>query len=210
MPAIDRTDTVDGRPAETWKQLPPLILHPFGSEDATTQLIEGSKACLALQGAAMSNPRYEELQQRVVLGRYQEIRMLVFLGKDIFRWVDQCMDQMERTGNVGIGINGQMFSAMLVESPPEAVARKLQAWGVTDRRSVFSRAIGIHSMFEEPPDLNVLSPMFLEHYHRFADQAYVCYQKMAPAARTREFTGFDFMVYASEEYSRILAEQWEL
>ncbi len=31
-----------------------------------------------------------------MLGRYQEVRMLLFLGKDIFRWIDQCMDQSDR------------------------------------------------------------------------------------------------------------------
>src|SRR5580698_8774766 len=95
--------------------LPPLILHPFGGENGTSQLLEGSRAALALQQASLSNPHYADIQQRVILGRYQEIRMLLFLGKDIFRWIDQCMDQMERSGNIGLRINAQCFSTLIVD-----------------------------------------------------------------------------------------------
>ena len=91
-------------------ELPPLILHPFGGDAGTTQLLDGSRAALALERATISNPHYAELQKRVVLGRYQEIRMLVFLGKDIFRWIEQCMDQMSRSGDIGMRINEQCFS----------------------------------------------------------------------------------------------------
>jgi hypothetical protein len=188
--------------------LPPLILHPFGGESGTAQLLEGSRAAIALQEATLANPRYAEIQQRMMLGRYQEIRMLLFLGKDIFRWIDQCMDQMERSGNIGLRVNAQCFSALVVEAPPEAVKTKLETWGVSDRRAVFSRAIGIRCLFETPPDIGVLSPMFLENYHRFADYAYVCFQQMK-AWQPVDAGTFDFQIYASEEYSRILAEQWE-
>ncbi len=188
-------------------QLPPLILHPFGGENATAQLVDGSRAAVALQQAAMNNPRYDDLQRRVILGRYQEIRMLIFLGKDLFRWIDQCMDQMERSGNVGVRINAQCFSALVVDSPPEAVKVKLEGWGVTDRRAVFSRAIGMRCLFEEPPGIELLSPMFLEHYHRFADYSYICYQQMKPFEPIRA-EEYDFAIYASEEYSRMLSEQW--
>jgi hypothetical protein len=189
-------------------QLPPLILHPFGGDSGTAQLLEGSRAAIALQKASLANPQYAELQKRVVLGRYQEIRMLVFLGKDIFRWIDQCMDQMGRNGDTGLRINPQCFSALVVDSPPEAVKTKLEAWGVTDRRAVFSRAIGIRCLFEEPPEIDTLSPMFLEHYHRFADYAYICFQQMK-AYQPMEGTQYDFQIYASEEYSRKLSEQWQ-
>src|SRR5579871_1986524 len=57
--------------------LPPLILHPFGTEKGTEQLMEGSRAAMALQQASESNPQYSDIQQRVILGRYQEIRMLL-------------------------------------------------------------------------------------------------------------------------------------
>lgn len=190
-------------------QLPPLILHPFGGTNSTQQLLEGSKAALALQQASLSNPDYAEMRQRVVLGRYQEIRMLLFLGKDIFRWIDQCMDQLERRGETGLRINRQAFASLIVEAPPEAVRTKLEGWGVHDRRAVFSRAIGMRCLFEEPPEINILSPMFLEHYHRFADYSYICFQQMQ-AYQALNASLFDFHVYASEEYSRMLSEQWQM
>ncbi len=188
--------------------LPHLILHPFGGENGTEQLLEGSRAAIALQEASLANPKYADIQQRVMLGRYQEIRMLLFLGKDIFRWIDQCLDQMERSGDTGIGVNAQGFSALLVDSPPDGVRTKLEEWGVSDRRAVFSRAIGIRCLFEDPPDVGMLSPMFLEHYHRFADYAYLCFQQMKPY-RAMDGAAYDFHIYASEEYSRILSEQWD-
>jgi len=188
--------------------LPPLILHPFGGDSGTAQLLEGSRAAIALQQASLSNPQYADIQQRVILGRYQEVRMLLFPGKDIFRWIDQCMDQMERSGNIGLRINAQCFSALIVDSPPEPVRKKLEDWGVSDRRAVFSRAIGIRCLFEEPPDIDMLSPMFLEHYHRFADYSYICFQQMKPW-QPMDGASFDFPIYASEEYSRLLSEQWQ-
>ena len=188
--------------------LPPLVLHPFGGDSSTAQLLEGSRASIALQQASLSNPQYADIQRQVILGRYQEIRMLLFLGKDIFRWIDQCMDQMERSGNIGLRINAQCFSALIVDTPPESVRKKLEEWGVSDRRAVFSRAIGIRCLFEEPPDIDMLSPMFLEHYHRFADYSYICFQQMKPW-QPMDGASFDFPIYASEEYSRLLSEQWQ-
>ena len=188
--------------------LPPLVLHPFGGDSGTAQLLEGSRAAIALQQASLSNPQYADIQRQVILGRYQEIRMLLFLGKDIFRWSDQCMDQMERSGNIGLRINAQCFSALIVDTPPEPVRKKLEDWGVSDRRAVFSRAIGIRCLFEDPPDIDMLSPMFLEHYHRFADYSYICFQQMKPWQPT-DGASFDFPIYASEEYSRLLSEQWQ-
>ncbi len=170
--------------------------------------MEGSRAAIALQEASLSNPHYADIQQRVILGRYQEIRMLLFLGKDIFRWIDQCLDQMERSGDIGLRTNAQCFSAMVVDAPPEAVRRKLEEWGVNDRRAVFSRAIGIWCLFGEPPPIETLSPMFLEHYHRFADYAYICFQQMK-AYQPMDGAAFDFEIYASDEYSRMLSQQWE-
>ena len=189
--------------------LPPLILHPFGGVSGAEQLLEGSRAAIDLQEASLSNPRYADIHKRVMLGRYQEIRMLLFLGKDIFRWIDQCLDQMQRAGDTGVRINAQCFSALVVDAPPEAVQTKLESWGVSDRRAVFSRAIGIRCLFEAPPNIGTLSPMFLENYHRFADYAYVCFQQMK-AYQPINGGAFDFQLYASEEYSRMLSEQWQV
>jgi hypothetical protein len=188
--------------------LPPLILHPFGSNDGTEELLEGARAALGLQESSIENQQYAEMQHRMTMGRYQEIRMLLFLGKDIFRWIDHCLDQLERTGEPDVWTHPQSISKLAVESPPLSVRTKLEAWGVVDRRAVFARAIGIRCLFEEPPRIECLSPMFVENYHRFADCAYMCFQQMTPH-QTLDATRFDFQIYASEEYSRILSEQWQ-
>lgn len=206
MSLLSSNTATTGRNAKI--ALPHLILHPFGGESGAEQLLEGSRAAIALEAASQSNPRYADIQQRVMLGRYQEIRMLLFLGKDVFRWIDQCMDQMTRSGDIGLRINAQCFSALVVDSPPESVKGKLESWGVSDRKAVFSRAIGIRCLFEDPPEIGMLSPMFLEHYHRFADYAYVCFQQMKPYQPV-DGNGFDFQIFASEEYSRMLSEQWQ-
>ena len=130
-------------------QLPPLILHPFnGGEgsDGTSDLIEGSRASLALRGLLASEEDEATLNSRVLAGRYQEVRMLLFLGKDIFRWLQQCVEFIRSHDAEEKRIAEQSFAALVVEEPPECVNQKLENWGVTDRRSVFSRAIGIQQL----------------------------------------------------------------
>ena len=188
-------------------QLPPLILHPF-SGGGTEELLEGSRASLALQGLVESGEEEAVLYRRMLTGRYQEIRMLLFLGKDLFRWMQQCVEFLEGTANADPAITRQSFAALLVEEPPEAVRLKLEGWGVTDRRAVFSRAIGIHSLFENPPPPESLSPIFLRNYHRFADHAYICFQHLQ-AFQPIEARKFRFDIYASEEYAKMLSDQWE-
>jgi hypothetical protein len=168
-------------------QLPPLILHPFSGGNGVDDLLEGSRASLALQGLLESSEEESVLHRRMLIGRYQEVRMLIFLGKDIFRWLQQCVETV---------------------SPPEAVRRKLESWGVTDRRAVFSRAIGLHSLFQDPPAPETLSPIFLKNYHRFADHAYICFQHLE-SFLPLDARRFEFEIYASEEYARILSDQWE-
>ena len=188
--------------------LPPLILHPFSGGGSTDALLEGSQAALALQGLTKASATEAELRLRVLNGRYQEIRMLLFLGKDLFRWMQQCVDYAQRADGPDCGVTDQSFSALLVECPPANVAAKLESWGVTDRRAVFSRAVGIHSLFEMPPPRDFLSPIFLNNYHRFADHAYICYQHLRPF-RELEPDRCVFDIYASEEYARLLSDQWE-
>jgi hypothetical protein len=188
--------------------LPPLILHPFSGGGSTDALLEGTQAALALQGLSNPDAAEAELRLRVLNGRYQEIRMLLFLGKDLFRWMQQCVDYAERAAEPDSRINEQSFSALLVESPPPNVSAKLEKWGVTDRRAVFSRAVGIHSLFEMPPPRDFVSPVFLNNYHRFADHAYICFQHLRPF-RSLDASSCAFDIYASEEYARLLSDQWE-
>lgn len=189
-------------------QIPPLILHPFSGGSRTTDPLEGVRASLALQGLIASDDDESVLTRRMLAGRYQEVRMLVFLGKDIFRWLRQCVEFVNSGESADSRIVEQSFAAMVVEDPPEAVRRKLELWGVTDRRSVFSRAIGIHSLFQEPPSQECLSPVFLKNYHRYADHAYICFQHLQ-AFLPLDAKRFPFEIYASEEYARLLSDQWD-
>jgi len=190
------------------QQLPHLILHPFSGNGNVDDLLEGSKASLALQGLIESPEDEAVLYRRMLGGRFQEVRMLLFLGKDIFRWLHQCVEVVRGGSHDDPRIVAQSFAQFLVEEPPESVGRKLEGWGVTDRRAIFSRAIGIHSLLQEPPSLETLSPVFLKNYHKFADHAYICYQHLE-AFLPVEAKSFQFEIYGSEEYSRILSEQWE-
>ena len=196
--------------ANHW-HLPPLILHPFSGGRSVDELLAGSKAALELQGLSGSGPssldEEDELERRILIGRYQEIRMLTFLGKDTFRWLNQCVDFIDRSGK-NDKFSVQSFAGLIVEQPPSGVREKLERWGVTDRRAVFSRAIGIHTLFASPPPLETLSPTLLKNYHRFADHAYICFQHLKPFHEL-DAKQFDFEIYASEEYARLLSDQWE-
>jgi hypothetical protein len=190
-------------------QLPPLILHPFSGGSGTADLVDGSLASLALDGHVNSSEDELVLWLRMLNGRYQEVRMLLFLGKDIFRWMQQCVEHVRGSDAADERIIEQSFAALVVESPPEAVGRKLEGWGVTDRRAVFSRAIGVHSVFQEPPPASSLSSIFLKNYHRYADHAYICYQH-SKAFLPLDASIFQFELYASEEYARLLSDKWDL
>jgi len=196
--------------ADQWR-LPPLILHPFTGGRSVDELLAGSKAAMAKQKLADSPPvaagEQDELERRILVGRYQEICMLTFLGKDIVRWLAQCVDFTERSGATK-KFSEQSFAALVVEQPPKVVREKLERWGVTDRRAVFSRAIGVHTLFNSPPPIETLSAILLKNYHRFADHAYICFQHLRPFHEV-DSRQFDFEIFASEEYSRILSEQWE-
>ncbi len=189
--------------------LPPLILHPFSGDDTAEKLLEGSKASLMLHGLIPIQGNDPELLNETVLrARVQELRMLYFVGKDLLRWIEQCVDFVNRDPELkDRGIRAQSFAAFLVERTPPSIARKLEVWGVTDQRSVFSRALGVTCSLNTPPSSDTLSPLFLSHYHRFVDYMYVCYQNLEPF--TEVFTdNFVVDIYASAEYSQMLSEQW--
>ena len=195
-------------PRERWT-LPPLILHPFTGDQTAEQLLAGSKAMLALSGMLPGDQESaSELKHKVQRGRIQEIRMLYFLGKDLLRWADQCADFASREPELQqTGIRSQSFAALLVENTPPSVSQKMTLWGVTDHKSVFSRAIGITSCFGEPPTFESVACSFIDHYHRFADYLFICYQMLAPFLPVSP-AKFEFQLYASAEYSEILAQQF--
>jgi hypothetical protein len=190
-------------------QLPPLILHPFNERISPETLLENSKASLMLSGLIPSEGvDRDELRRRLLAGRHSEIRMLYFLGKDIFRWIGQCMEVVESTSELQLTpIRRQSFAGLLAAGPPPTVREKLVGWGVADYSSVFARAIGLNTLFAEPPGFETLAEDFLRHYHRAAGLLYQSFMEAEPhlviAARN-----FPFDLYASGEYTKILETEW--
>ncbi len=186
--------------ATVW-DLPPLILHPFNERIAPSTLLESSKAALMLSGLMPNEgANADELKRRLLSGRYAEMRMLFFLGKDVFRWIDQCVEWAERVAELGeMEIRRQSFAGLLTKDPPEEVRQKLVGWGVADYASIFSRAIGMNAVFVQPPAVETLNEDFLRNYHRYMESE--PYQSLPPA-------NFRFALYASAEYSRMLEAEW--
>jgi hypothetical protein len=190
-------------------ELPPLILHPFSDNSGPGKLVQSSRASLMLNGLLPQDSSTEdELTRKVIEGRLCEIRMLFFVGKDLLRWIAQCMDFVGSIPELKTtGIEEQSFAEFLVQNPPEAVRAKLRGWGVFDYKSIFSRAMGLNAVFSEPPDQGNVSTEFIRNYFRYADHMFACRQQM------RTFTeitmeNFYFHIYASAEYSRLLEQSW--
>jgi hypothetical protein len=192
-----------------WK-LPPLILHPFSDGRGPQKLMQSSRASLMLQGLLpRESHTIQELEEILLEGRYCEIRMMFFVGKDVVRWIDQCVGMVEHESELrNAGVEWQSFAALLVNEPPANVQKKLTVWGVADYRSIFTRSIGLNSLFSDVPDRILLAEDFIRNYHHYADQMYAC--RMASASFSQlKTTEFEFELYASGEYSRMLAKQWE-
>jgi hypothetical protein len=194
---------------ETVWELPPLILHPFNERVPPSQLLENSKAALMLSGLMPSDGSdQEELRRRLLVGRYSEVRMLFFLGKDVMRWIEQCIESTEHIAELkDLEIQPQSFASLLT-APPENVRQKLVRWGVSDYVSIFARAIGLNAMFSVPPSLENTAEEFLRNYHRYADALFRCYMESQPH-RAIGADNFIFELYASGEYSRMLETKWE-
>ena len=191
-------------------ELPPLILHPFNERVSPSTLLENSKAALMLTGLIPGDGSDEDtLHRRLIAGRYSEIRMLFFIGKDVFRWLGQCAECAERIPELrDLPVRRQSFARLITISPPNGVADKLKRWGVADYSSIFSRAIGLNATFTEPPGLHVLGEEFLLNYHRFSD---LLYQGFMEAENHLQIgaSNFRFELYASGEYSRMLESEWD-
>ena len=191
------------------RKLPPLILHPFADAGGPEKLVESSRASLVLQGLLPAGDRNTQDVERTLLeGRFCEIRMLFYVGKDLLRWIDQCLELVERTPELcGTGIKYQSFAAYLVGHTPEAVQAKLKKWGVSDYRAIFSRALGLSAVFGEVPQRETLTDEFIRHYYRYADQLFQIRQGEAVFTDVSEL-GFEFEIFASGEYSRMLEREW--
>src|ERR1700693_6650335 len=92
--SVDKNFTPESRPL---CMLPPLILHPFADASGPGKLVESSRASLKLQGLLPAGESSREDLDRALLdGRYSELRMLFYVGKDLARWIDQCLEFAER------------------------------------------------------------------------------------------------------------------
>jgi hypothetical protein len=198
--------TISSTTMKKWK-LPPLILHPFAETKDQARLVEAE---LAQKGILPSGETTQEaIDQQLLAGRYSEVRMLFYVGRDLTRWIDQCLDLTTRDEELKkAGLTHQSFAAILVESPPTSVEEKLKTWGIADHRSIFSRALGMNAIFAELPAREILSDEFLRNYYRYADQLYASRQLLWAFSDISP-SQFDFDLFASGEYSRMLEMQWK-
>ena len=189
--------------------LPPLILHPFSDSSGPQKLVESSRANLIMQGLLPAgDSTRDELDWTLLEGRYSELRMIYYVGKDVVRWIEQCMDTIGRqVGVASAAVRLQSFAALLIQDTPPAVADKLNKWGVTDFKAIFRRGIGLNMLFSSIPDRGTLSNEFIRNYYRYADQLFTSYQTQTPYVQL-DPACFQFELYSSGEYSRILERQW--
>src|SRR5713226_5731891 len=102
--------------AQKW-ELPPLILHPFSDQSGPGKLVQSSRANLMLNGLLPHDESTEdELTRKLIEGRVCEIRMLFFVGKDLLRWVAQCLDFMDGFSQLkSADIRAQSYAALLMQ-----------------------------------------------------------------------------------------------
>jgi hypothetical protein len=195
--------------ANSTRKLPPLILHPFADAGGPDKLVESSRASLMLQGLLPTGERTtEDLDKSLLEGRYCEIRMLFYVGKDLVRWIEQALEHVERQpGFHGTGIKFQSFAAYLVNNTPPAVQSKLRKWGVADFKSIFMRALGLNAILSTVPERGVMADDFIRNYYRYADAIFACRQSQTQFTDIAHMN-FDFDIFASGEYSRMLEREW--
>jgi len=193
----DRTDGFGhGR---RW-DLPPLILHPFGQGIEAATILHSARLTLELQGLA--GPGEPDESERVIRrrARYGEFRMLCLVGKDLMRWIRQCMDFTSRDVVLAeAGIRDQSFADLLVNRTPATVTARFESWGVIDYRRILSRGIGLAAVFPTPPPDGIVSEEFLAEYYAYADALFACHQaavRFTPLQRE----SFGVSLYTSDEY----------
>lgn len=191
------------------QKLPPLILHPFADSSSPGKLMQGSRASLMLQGL-LPNDEFSlaQLQELLVEGKVCEIRMLYYVGKDLLRWIDQCVEVTKSEMiSPADEYDHRSFAEFLINDTPLDVTDKLKVWGVQDYRSIFGRAIGLNSILALAPEREHLADEFIRSYHYYSDQLYTAWRNLQSYNEIPPNT-FTFELYASAEYSRILEQQW--
>jgi hypothetical protein len=196
-------------PGMRWT-LPPLILHPFAHGDDTKELEEVCRASISRDGLPASEIPGGTLEALSLSRRYRELCMLYHIGKDLMRWMGQCKEVIDRDPVLsGAGLGLVSVATLLVENPPARVLQKFRMWGVQNCHQILSRALALQVIFNSLPAFEMLTPHFVRNYHRFADQVFGCWQQVEPFGRIHSIN-FDFELYSSSEYSRILEAEWGL
>jgi hypothetical protein len=196
-------------PSTIVRSLPPLILHPFAATGGRDKLEESQRASLMIQGLLPSGERSEEDLDRTLLdGRFSEILMLFYVGKDLARWIEQCLEHIARQPDLrDSGIRFQSFAEMLVNHTPAPVQAKLRKWQVADYRSIFMRALGMNALLAVAPERHSLADEFVRNYYRYADQLFASRQSQVTFTGVEDM-GFEFEIFASGEYSKMLEREW--
>ncbi len=185
--------------------LPPLILYPFGRGLEAASSLDSIRLALYQAGLGEPDPDLEAMLR----GRYTEFRMLCLAGKDLMRWIAQCVDFASRDSSLSQpGIRAQSFADLLVNHTPPAVAARFEDWAVQDYRRILARAIGLNAVFPNPPDPGVLAASFLEDYYAYSDALFTCYLGLTPFA-VLDPAAFSLALYTSDEYLNTLRCQPE-
>ncbi len=168
-----------------------------------------ARASLILHGLLPAEDlSQEELDRRVLDGRYSEVKMLFYVGKDLSRWLEQCMEVVERDDELrAAAIEPESFAALLMDDAPSPVREKLQRWGVVDYKVIFRRALALHVVFATVPERENLADAFLRYHHRYTDCLFECRCQSAASPKLRA-ADFQFELYASGEYARLLEKEW--
>ena len=133
--------------------------------------------------------------------------MLCLIGKDLNRWLEQCIEAVSGDPN-SARLSESRFIAALLFAPPTEVLDKLRGWGVINFQLIFSRAIGLNAVFPHPPSAGDVSEPFLRVFHKYADA--LCGVRLGSSdTEVAREDAFTFQIYASGEYSTYLERSWE-
>ena len=179
-------------PARCGWELPPLILHPFTCQPRHVSFEE-------------IDPCPEETR-RELEGRYAEMCMLCYLGKDLNRWLRQCVEMAGAHPHPG-GLTEASFIDLLLFDSPAAVIRKMRDWDVPNFQLVFARAIGLNTVYPSPPPPSCVSEPLLRSFHLYADALFEARLRLGAGSEIRQ-EDFGFEIYSSAEYARLLERGW--
>jgi len=175
----------------TVRQLPPLILHPCNHHSGQSDFADSMLR--------------DETTRQLCQSRYSELRMLCFVGKDINRWLSQCL---EDSALMSAGISEASLIGLLLFDPPMQLVHKMQEWRVGNFQVIFSRALGVNAAYPDPPPPEQISESFLLDLNHYADALFDCRFRQRNQVELRS-ADYDFEIFTSAEYTRMLESGWE-